>query len=208
MAVVILFLFSNVWIFNQFAKLYETPYPTLKHYDVGILLGGFSGVNDTKQIAFTSAADRILQTIALYKGGVIKRILISSGSANLFQNDIKEADLAAAYLRKIGIPDSAIVVENQSRNTKENIKNSYQIIADENLGSSILIVTSAWHIPRTRLIVQQQGVMMPDFYPTHHISSGDLTWSDYLIPSADAMNNWGILIKEWVGYLVTKVKIT
>lgn len=207
-AFAILLLFSNIWLFNRFAKLYEAPYPILKHYDVGILLGGFSGVNEAKHIEFTSAGDRILQTIALYKQGVIQKILVSSGSANLFENDIKEANLAADYLRIIGIPDSAIVVENQSRNTKENISNSYQLILKENLGSSVLIITSAWHIPRTRLIVRQQGVAMPDFYPTHHLSGDDLNWSDYIIPSAEAVNNWGILIKEWIGYVVTKIRIT
>lgn len=207
-AFAILLLFSNTWIFNQLVKRYEAPYPIRKHYDIGILLGGFSGVNDAKKIEFTSAGDRILQTIALYKQGVIQKILVSSGSANLFENDIKEANLAAEYLRRIGIPDSAIVVESQSRNTKENIENSYQLIFKENSGGSVLIITSAWHIPRTKLIVQQQGVAMPDFYPTHHLSTADLSWSDYIIPSVEAMNNWGILIKEWVGYLVTKARIT
>ncbi len=207
-AVVLLFFFSNNWLFNQFAKLSEAKYPTLKQYDVGMLLGGFSTVNAQHEIAFTGASDRILQTVALYKKGVIKKILISSGSADLFKNKIKEADFAAQYLRTIGIPDSAIMVENQSRNTKENIAYSYQLIDKENLGNRVLVITSAWHIPRTKLIVQKQGVSMPDFYPTHHLSTADLSWDDYIIPSVETMNNWGILIKEWVGFMVTKMGIT
>ncbi len=207
-ALVLLFFFSNTWVFNQFAKLSEAEYPLLKQYDVGILLGGFSNVNARNEIAFTSASDRILQAVALYKKGAIGKILISSGSADLFKNKIKEADLAAQYLRTIGIPDSAIVVENQSRNTNENIKYSYQLISKENLGNHVLIITSAWHIPRTKLIVQKQGVAMPDFYPTHFLSTANLSWDDYIIPSVGTMNNWEILIKEWVGYGVTKLGIS
>ena len=207
-AVFLVLVFSNTWLFNQFAKLSEAPYPVLKHYDVGILLGGFSSINTNQQIAFTSAADRILQTILLYRQGVIKKILISSGSANLFEQGVKEADLAADYLRQIGIPDSAIIVESQSRNTKENIQYSFAIIDEKHLGDGLLIVTSAWHLPRAKLIVQQQEKYKPDFYPTHHLSTTDLSWDDYIIPNVETLNNWGVLIKEWVGYFATLVRLT
>ncbi len=207
-SIVMLLIFSNAWLFNQVAKLSEAPYPTLKQYDVGVLLGGFSNVNSQGKIAFTGAADRILQTIALYKEGVIQKILISSGSANLFKVGPKEADLAAAYLRKLGIPDSAILVENQSRNTQENIRFSFALMESKNVGNQVLIITSAWHIPRTKLIVARDGRYQADFYPTNHLSSADLSWDNYLIPNASTLNDWGVLIKEWMGFLVTKIGIT
>ena len=207
-AVLLLLFFSNGWIFNQVVKRYEAPFPVLKKYDVGVLLGGFSTTNERKAIAFTAASDRLLQTISLYKNGVIKKILITSGSANLFKKDVKEADLAAEYLREIGIPDSDIIVENQSRNTKENIDFSYRILEKEKLGDDILIITSAWHIPRTRLIVRKHGNHHPDFYPTHHLYSADLNWDEYFIPNVETINNWGLLIKEWVGSAVTKIGIS
>ena len=74
------------------------------------------------KITFGSRADRLLQTVALYKSGVIKKILVTSGSADLLDTKIKEADLVKVYLREIGIPDSVILIENQSRNTLENAK--------------------------------------------------------------------------------------
>ena len=206
-AVFTLLFFSNAWIFNQFAKISEAPYPDLEQYDVGILLGGFSNIGPKGDIAFTTASDRVLQTILLYRQGIVDKIMISSGSANLFTEGIKEADLAADYLRKIGIPDSAILVENRSRNTQENIRYSFELLEKKNLGNRLLIVTSAWHIPRAKLIVQQQRKFTADFYPTNHLSTKDLNWDDYLIPSAGVLEKWSILIKEWLGYLFIKVRL-
>ncbi len=43
--VVVLLLFSNGFIFGKVANAYEADYPPNDTYDVGIVLGGFSGIN-------------------------------------------------------------------------------------------------------------------------------------------------------------------
>ena len=203
-AVVLLLLFSNSWLFNGVVKLYEAGYPKLQHYSYGLLLGGFINTDMQEEVVFNASSDRILQTIHLYKSDVIEKILLSGGNSDLLNNEkkLKEADLAANYLHRIGIPDSAVIVENQSRNTKENLIYSRRMIND---GQRILVITSAWHIPRVRLIARKTGLTNVDFYPTNTFYKARLSWTDYLIPDANIMNKWSILIKEWIGYLVVRI---
>lgn len=207
-AVCVLLIFSNVFIVSEILNLYEPSYPAgNKNYDVGIVLGGFSSLNTrNNEIKFGGASDRLFQAISLYKKGRIGKILLSSGSANLIDTKVKEADLATAYLKLIGIPDSAIIVENQSRNTLENAKFSLKKIEAQKPGASVLVITSAWHIPRARLIFDKNSKKQIDYYPTDFRGETEYEPTDYLLPNSSAFDSWNMLLKEWVGLAVDKVR--
>lgn len=205
---ILLFIFfSNSFIVGKVTNMYEASYPKAQHYDVGIVLGGFSSYNKrTNQIAFGSSSDRLFQAIRLFKEGTIKKILLSSGSANLIDTTIKEADLTVGFLRKIGIPDSAILVERLSRNTIENAKNSLALIQKKEPNAKILVITSAWHIPRSRLIFDKISKSKLDYYPTNFVGKTEYELYDFILPEAGAFLNWDMLLKEWVGYMVDYIR--
>ncbi|QIL38612.1 YdcF family protein [Pedobacter sp. HDW13] len=203
-AIVVLLFFSNAFLANQVVKLYEPPYPAQKEsYDVAIVLGGFSGINKrNNEIKFNGSNDRLFQTLSLYRQGRIKKILISSGNANLINNKVKEADLVKKFLHEICIPDSAVFIENQSRNTIENAKFSLALIKKSMPQAKIVVVTSAWHIPRARLIFNRQAQQKLSYYPTDFRGSTESGLNDLLIPSVSAFGTWEMLFKEWIGFLV------
>ena len=206
-ALVFLVLFSNSFLVGKFFDAYEPGYPLIKKYDVGIVLGGFSNINKrNNQICFGSNGDRFLQAIALYKKGMIKKILVTGGSAYLIDKEIKEADLVKTYLKTIGIPDSAVIIENQSRNTIENAKFSYQLLNKTKANLKVLVVTSAWHIPRAKLNFSKYFKQEIEYYPTNHIGNICYDLSDFIIPSAESLGNWNILFKEWVGLVVDRFR--
>ena len=199
--------FSNAFIIGKLMNWYEPEYPTVKNYDVGIVLGGYSGYNKRNQkIEFGSSSDRLFQAIDLFKQGKINKILISSGSANFKDTVKKEADLTLPFLHQIGIPDTSIILENLSRNTIENAKNSLAIIENQYPRSKILVITSAWHVPRSRLIFNRFAKNKIDYYPTDFLGKTEYDLADYLIPSASAMQTWETLLKEWVGYVVDRMR--
>lgn len=204
---VLLIFFSNGIIGSLAFNLYEASYPTERNYDVAIVLGGFSAINKrNNQIAFGNSSDRLFQAISLYKKGKIRRILISSGSANLFKSGPKEADLAAKYLKQIGIPDTVILIENQSRNTIENASYSAKIITEKIPNASVLVITSAWHIPRAKLIFSKHFKTPIYYYPTNYIGKSEYDWSDFIVPSTEALGNWEILFKEWIGLITDRFR--
>lgn len=203
-----LLFFSNAFVLGKIFNAYESNYPTGQEYDVGIVLGGFSGVNErNNQIRFGGTGDRLFQAISLYKSGKINRFLITSGNSNLDDKTVKEGDLVYNYLKQIGIPESSIIIENQSRNTIENASLSYQLIKKVNPKARVLVVTSAWHIPRAKIAFSKYFGNNVDYYPTNFIGKTDYDLSDYLIPSAVTLSNWELIFKEWIGLLVDELRV-
>lgn len=207
-ATLILFLFfSNAFIVGKIASWYEADYPAKQKYDVGIVLGGFSGINERNhQISFNWASDRLFQALAMYKKGEINKILLSGGNANLVDNKIKEADLVVDYLKLIGIPDSAILFENQSRNTVENARNSIALIKKYKPDAKILVITSAWHIPRAKTIFGKQTTLKIDYYPTNFIGRTSYNIGDFIVPDLGSFGTWELLFKEWIGLAVDRIR--
>ena len=207
-AIAVLLFFSNTFLAGKAVNLYEPKYPTeKKHYDVAIVLGGFSGLNKrNNEIQFNWASDRLFQTISLYRQGRIKQILISSGNASLINNEVKEADLVKKFLQESCIPDSAILIENQSRNTVENAKFSATLIKKTMPNARVLVVTSAWHIPRAKVIFSKVFGNQIDYLPTNYIGQTDYSLEDFIIPNPGAFGTWDLLFKEWIGLLVDRVR--
>lgn len=206
-SVIVLFVFSNNFLASEILSYYEAPYPTPQKHDVGIVLGGFSDLNKrNNQIEFGVSGDRLFQAISLYKKGEIKKIMVSGGSGNLLDTTVKEADLARDYLKLIGIPDSSVLIENTSRNTIENAINSLAIVKKYKPNAKILIITSAWHIPRARLIFDRLSSNKLSYYPTNYLSNRDYDIRSFIIPDPLALNSWELLIKEWIGLIVDRIR--
>lgn len=208
-ATLLLFLTSNSFLVNELCLKYEyrrsKPYDST--YKVGIVLGGFAGRDkSTGRTVFYESSDRLLQAMVLYKTHRVEKLLISSGSGSVFGQQVKEADLVKSYLLEAGIPDSVILIENMSRNTDENADYSLKLIDSLGIKGRLLVVSSAWHIPRAKLCFSERDGI--DFYPVNYLGADkrDYAPDNLLLPSARAMLTLELLIKEWVGYMVYLVK--
>ena len=71
---------------------------------------------------------------------------------------ISEAEAIEKYLIEQGIDKNNIMIENKSKNTLENLKNSYDLIKDKS--SKIVFATNNYHILRAGLLATSLGVKM------------------------------------------------
>ena len=129
----------------------------LPRADVIVIFGGNTQANRANWFEpynRATAVDRIDLAQALYVAGRAPRILIS-GSA--LDGKVSEAQMIARLLRQRGIPDSAILLENNSRNTYENARFTDIIMRGQKLKSALL-VTSALHMPRALASLQTRGI--------------------------------------------------
>ncbi|MCI6617174.1 YdcF family protein [Ruminococcus sp.] len=69
-----------------------------------------------------------------------------------------EAQCMYDTLTKRGIDKSRLYPEDKSTNTTENIKNSVQVIEENNLNSDLAIATDFYHQLRVRIIMNQLGI--------------------------------------------------
>lgn len=131
----------------------------LPRADVIVIFGGNTQANRANWFEpynRETAVDRIDLAQALYLAGRAPRILIS-GSA--LDGKVSEAQMIARLLRQRGIPDSAILLENNSRNTYENARFTDIIMRGQKLKSALL-VTSALHMPRAAASLQKRGIQV------------------------------------------------
>jgi uncharacterized SAM-binding protein YcdF (DUF218 family) len=207
-----LLIFSNPLVLNGIFTLLETPRVTLSgsdSFDVAIVLGGYtkSDISDFDQLQFNLSGNRLFESLRLFHSGKARRLLLSGGSGEFAMREIPEADLVAAYLRDIHIPDSLILVENQSRTTFENAQYSKRLLDSLNLtGSRLLLVTSASHMPRARACYEKAGLRVTA-YPVDHFSQKVTAKpQDWIVPELKGPYLLYILLKERVGYVVYRLK--
>eukprot|EP00257_Ricinus_communis_P024174 XP_015584322.1 uncharacterized protein LOC107262639 [Ricinus communis] len=113
----------------------------------------------------------------------------------------REATWVGNEVKKLNVPDSAVIQENQSRNTLEDASFSKKILEQQHLTPPYLLVTSAFHMRRALLIFKKAGINVVP-YPAAFSGDGSHVSVDSFIPDGGTLSGWGTYTKELVGYVV------
>jgi uncharacterized SAM-binding protein YcdF (DUF218 family) len=209
-SIITFWFFSNAFICDEVARIWEYKAVGIENikenFDVGIVLGGMSEYDfKYKMLNFNNHADRLIFTEKLYHKGTIKKILISGGSGKLINDGYREAIAIKTHLINNGIAKNDIIIEENSRNTKENTLYTANILKQEFKNGKFLLITSANHMRRSLLCFKKAGVKVIPF-PTDNTNSDRDFQLDYLLlPNSETFERWEALIHEWVGYVVYRV---
>lgn len=210
-ALLVFYFFSNSFIVDEIMRPWEirTSYKDIrnKKYEYGIVLGGIMNgyVYSTEQIIFNRSVDRLMQAIILYRQGVIEKIVFSGGSGSVIEKDMKEGRFVKDYLLSIGIPDSCLVFEWESRNTYENATCT-RVLLGADPERCDLLITSGSHMRRSLAIFRKQGFCVDPYSADLNAGVRKYDPSHLFLPSYRAMEEWGQLLHEWTGILAYKVK--
>jgi uncharacterized SAM-binding protein YcdF (DUF218 family) len=150
-----------------------------------------------------NAADRITEAAALARQYPNARILFSGGSGNLISNEAREADYAGALLDKLGVPKSRLTVERGSRNTQENAEFS-KVIAAPKPGERWLLVTSAYHMPRSVGLFRKAGFPVEP-YPVDWRVGGRADLLAFFPFAGDGLGRVDTGLREWIGLLAYRL---
>ena len=124
-------------------------------------------------------------------------LVLSSGSGNPLRQGFGGAHIYAAFAEGLGIPEAQIVIEDTSRNTTENARLS-KAIADPEPGETWVLITSAWHMPRSVGIFCREGwPVVP--YPVDYRSGGLDRWPTWRL--ADNLYLLNLGVREWIGLI-------
>jgi uncharacterized SAM-binding protein YcdF (DUF218 family) len=201
---------TNPFISNRIFEAWEAkpvfPQQLKDTFDIGIVLGGFTdfSVADNGILNLNSSANRLTDAIALYKKEKIRKLLITGGDGRLMGKKAAEADFVKPYLNTIGVPDSDIIIENRSRNTRENAVFTKKIVDSLYPDSKCVLITSASHMPRAKGCFDKIGLKCQAFPAQFVAEKMDMRPSALFYPDNNAFFNWQIFIKEWIGYIVYK----
>jgi uncharacterized SAM-binding protein YcdF (DUF218 family) len=209
--VAVFYFFSNAFITDEFVRLYEERNQTYseltENFDVAIVLGGFSDFDYAQeQVQFHSATDRLMAGIKLYKTGRAKKIMIVSGSGKIMNPEEKEAAFIENYLLSIGILAKDLIIESESKNTRENAVNATKILDEKYTNGKYILVTSATHMPRAKRCFKKTGLTFTPFSVDHQAGPRKYIFDHLFIPDLNSLRRWKSLIKEWTGLTAYKVK--
>lgn len=179
-------------------QLLISDYPTVGAI---VVLGG--GVTPPeigyKEIDLNAASDRVWYASRLFKAGKAP-ILVLSGGGDITKNSFSEAYAMSIFMQDLGVDKDYIILENKSKNTKENALYSFEILNDIGV-SKILLVTSAIHMHRALTEFQSFGLQVipapTDFYSNKLPPNGLFSW----LPDISVLNRNYSSLKEYFFYI-------
>lgn len=158
--------------------------------DAIVLLGGGMGVNTnfSPYAEMSARADRVWQAARLYKAGKAAKIISTGFSSQ---------DSTLGLLKDLELPEKCALFF-EARNTEEEAK------VVKSLGlKKILLVTSAWHMKRARLMFEKYApevnvVCAPADFEYSMTRMRAFSVKDFLPDSALLFDN-SVAIREWIG---------
>jgi uncharacterized SAM-binding protein YcdF (DUF218 family) len=139
-AYLLVFQTNLVWWAAEPLRLSAPP----THADAIVVFAG--GVGETGK-ASGGTAERLDEAVALYRAGYAPYLVMSSGYVYSFKEAQQMRDLAIQR----GVPAAAIALEEQSKNTFENVTLVNAILKDHRW-RSILLVSSPYHMRRATMV--------------------------------------------------------
>ena len=158
-------IFLNATLVYFYSILLATLYCNIKaskhiprfDKDYIIILGCMVGKDGSLTPLLQSRVDRAIEFSMMQKEITGKNIIFIPSGGQGSDEVISEAEAIQRYLLSRGIKKEKILIENKSKNTYENMKNSYRIIKERKYGN-VCFSTSNYHVFRSGIIANECGL--------------------------------------------------
>ena len=100
-------------------------------------------------------AARLDHAATLYRTRRARRILVTGGRSP--EDEVSEAEAGATYLAARGVPETAILREDKSRTTRQNLSNAQRILGPH-AALPVLIVSDPLHLRRAMAMAVAEGL--------------------------------------------------
>lgn len=212
LAVLVLLLASNPQMARLLVTSLEKQYPQQPLHDIAehdaiLVLGGGLRlpVPPARHIQLAGGSDRYMQALRLYRAGRAKHIVLSGGNSFPKKGLQGEAFYASQLLQTWGVPSEAIIVESNSRTTRQNQTNVLPYLQANNF-KTVLLVTSAYHMPRSHRMFKELPISITpapaDILMTGYLVPSVLNW----IPSSGALQLTTVALHEYYGMAFSSLK--
>ena len=208
LAFMVLIVSSNPIIGNYLIKKLEHPYKpisisTIKEADAIVVLSGMlHQVGDNKYSKYEfSDPDRFFGGLDLIKENKSNKIIFTAGQLPWTDNWEPEGIILKNKAISFGVPQAKILVTENVKNTYEESIAVTKLISNN---SSLILVTSAFHMHRSKYLFEKQGFdIIP--YPVDFKTSNAKTSIMNFIPSVSSLNKVSLFIRENIGRLYYKL---
>ena len=200
----LLFVSSYSPLSNQFISELENQTPRYQPRDLPAdyiaVLGSWHQSVDNQPVTSElspTAIVRLTEGIRIYRMNPGSK-LIFTGFRGIVEDSVSYPEKLRELAIALGIPEQDIIVLNGPRDTMEEA----QVIADNFSANSLVLVTTALHMPRALLLFHQAG-LDPVPAPTEHLSKPFKSWWSF--PSAKTLAHTEYWAHERLGLLWVKL---
>jgi uncharacterized SAM-binding protein YcdF (DUF218 family) len=182
-------------------ETFPRPAPPADVAGIIVLGGGMDGeINAIRHgYELNRSGDRFVEALRLAQAYPQARILVSGGSGMMFPEGDTEAQAGARFFAALGIDPARIIEEGGSRNTEENAQLTRETL-DPKPGETWLLVTSAFHMPRSVGLFRKAGFdVVP--WPTDYFTTGTDGPGLRLDQPSENFSVATRAMREWVGLL-------
>jgi uncharacterized SAM-binding protein YcdF (DUF218 family) len=150
------------------------------------------------QVPLGDAAERLTVPIALMRQFPNFELIFSGGEGRLVPTGTTEAELAGVFYTEQGVDMKRVTLESQARTTRENAKIVAALLG-ERCKQPWLLITSAWHMPRSMSEFQAIGCNVTA-YPVDFRTGEETSWTEYSM--AGSLLAWQTALHEYLGMFV------
>jgi uncharacterized SAM-binding protein YcdF (DUF218 family) len=206
-SLLIMLISSNPYVSNHLTKKLEHPYKpipisSIKKNDAVVVLSGMiHQVGDKNYSTYEFFdPDRFFAGIELIKQKKSDKLIFTAGQLPWTENWKPEGHILKNKAVSLGILSKILVTTNVKNTYEESIAVTKLISSN----SSILLVTSAFHMHRSKYLFEKQGFNVTPFPVDFQTSSSKFTISNF-IPAVGALSATSNYIRENIGRLYYKI---
>lgn len=202
-ALAVLYLCSVPWTADRLLVALEEAQPRLSveacpKAEAIVVLGGLAAFFAPGLPEWTEAVDRLEQAIALYQAGKAPRLVFAGGIFEWLEGKPTEGELMRDAALRRGVPAEAIQVLAGSATTAQEASRLAELAGREQV-RRIILVTSAYHMPRAALLFRRQGFEVVPFPVDYRVVRGQPLTVLAFLPQTGALMNAEIALKELYG---------
>jgi uncharacterized SAM-binding protein YcdF (DUF218 family) len=162
-----------------------------------VVLGGMTRIVQGEQGAvrvWADGSDRFWAGLELFKTGRASKLIFTGGQLPWCIATQTEGQWLCEQAQAVGVQKADIMVTSSVTNTLEEAQAVSQLLP----GKTVLLVTSAFHMPRALAIFQAAGLQVYPFPVDQRVGKRDMTLMDFM-PSAKALDRTTDAFREWLG---------
>ena len=204
------YVFSTPLFSNYLFKVIEGEYhrksiEQISNADAIVVLSGMLKtikVNDKLKYEFDDGVDRILSGIDLFKNNKASLLILTKGQLP-WSLGMPEGEYLKEFAVKFGVPKESILLTDNVQNTDQEAKSVKKLLNSND--AKVILITSAFHMPRAKKVFEASNIKVIPFAVDFINSHQKLTFMSF-IPSAGALNDTSLFVREMIGRLYYNLK--
>ena len=207
--IALLYMLSTPIFSDAFFKLvernqYRKSITSIEQADAIVVLSGMLSIHEIDGEEYIDWGDpnRFFGGIALMKAGNAPNLIFTGAKKPWGKSSRTEGAVLTDYAIQYGIPSNQIFVSGLVTNTADEAA----AVKKMALGNNIILVTSAFHMPRAQMLFKSEGFkVIPSPVDFKLLTDHSLTIMDYL-PNAHSLAKTELGMRELIGRLFYRIK--